>query len=219
MRVSESRQRSVRRTARLDRVIDEFVLASAEFERVLRDVRREQWDRPTPCSEWDVRQLVNHMTRGNLNYVMLAEGGTAADFLRMRDVDALGTDPLDAFVRSAERCARAFAEPGALERILDYPLGKISGRRALAVRTADSTIHTWDLAQALQADATLHPRLVNWISDHLEEIYADLAETPADPATTHKFFAAPTGTPGSSKQDQLLDRMGRSALWRSAIGA
>ncbi len=213
--LSDTRQRSRRRSARLDRVIDEFVLASAEFERVLRNVRQKQWERPTPCPEWNVRQLVNHMTRGNLNYVALSEGGTAADFLRMRDVDALGTDPVDAFVRSAAQCARAFGESGALQRILDYPLGRISGRQALTVRTTDSTIHTWDLAQALDVDAALRPELVSWISDHLDEIYADLAETPTDPESTHKFFAAPTGPPGVSEQERLLQRMGRSADWRS----
>lgn len=215
---SDTRQRSRCRATTLDRVIDEFALASAEFERVLRNVRPEQWDRPTPCSEWNVRQLVNHMTLGNLNYVALAEGGTAADFRRMREVDALGVDPVGAFVRSAEQCARAFAEPAVLQRILDYPLGRLAGRRALAVRTTDSTIHTWDLAQAVGAHDTLHPKLVTWISDHLDEIYADLAETPTDPDSTHRFFAAACGTPNLSKQERLLDRMGRSPLWRSTMG-
>lgn len=198
----------------LDPMIDKYVLASAEFERVLRNIQQPQWDWPTPCSEWNVRDLVNHMTRGNLNYVDLLEGGTATDFLRMREVDALGTDPVDAFVRSADECARAFGEPGAMRRILDYPLGKVSGRQALAVRITDSTIHTWDLAQALGADDILHAELVTWISDRLGEIYADLAETPIEPESTHRFFAAPTGSPGVSKQERLLHRMGRSPLWR-----
>lgn len=195
-------------------MIDKFVLASGEFERVLRNIRPGQWERPTPCSEWNVRQLVNHMTRGNLNYVLLLKGGTAADFLRMRELDALGTNPIDAFVRSADECSREFGIPGAMRRTLDYPLGVISGRQALAVRITDSTIHTWDLAQALDADNTLHPELVTWISDRLGDIYADLAETPIDSESTHRFFAAPTGTPGGSKQERLLHLMGRSPLWR-----
>lgn len=31
-------------------------------------------------------------------------------------------------------------------------LGKVSGQQALAVRTTEITIHTWDLAQAIDAD-------------------------------------------------------------------
>lgn len=73
-----------------------FLLASAGFERALRTVEPGQWAWPAPCTEWDVRQLVNHMTRGNLNYVLLAQGGTKAGFLRLRDADALGDDPVAA---------------------------------------------------------------------------------------------------------------------------
>ncbi|SDX56759.1 TIGR03086 family protein [Saccharopolyspora shandongensis] len=195
----------------LDGVVDRFVLSSAEFERTLRSVQPEQWSLPTPCTEWNVRQLVNHMTRGNLNYVSLLSGGTSAEFLRMRDVDALGTDPVGAYARSAQACGEAFGRPGALRQVLDYPLGQVTGQQALAVRTTDATIHTWDLAQALGVDDDLNPDLVGWINDHLEEIYAGLAETPVAIETTHRFFAAPEGalTQGASKQDRLLHRLGR----------
>jgi hypothetical protein len=36
----------------------------------------------TNSVEWTVRELGNHMTRGNPNYIRLAEGGTRAEFLR-----------------------------------------------------------------------------------------------------------------------------------------
>jgi uncharacterized protein (TIGR03086 family) len=186
-------------------IIDRYARASAEFEPLLRAVR--DWTAPTPCTEWDVRALVNHMVRGNLNYALLAGGGTAAEFLRLRDADALGTDPVGAFAESVLACADAFTRPGALDRVLDYPLGRIPGARALAVRTADSVIHTWDLARAIGADDTLDGDLVAWVDDRLDEIYAGLAEAPADPAS--RFFARPTGEPGPTRQDRLLFRMGR----------
>jgi uncharacterized protein (TIGR03086 family) len=192
--------------------LDRLVLSSTEFERKLRAVRPEQWAWPTPCTDWNVRRLVNHMARGNLNYVGLLRGGTSAEFLRLRDADALGTDPVGAYARSAEECAEAFASPGALERILDYPLGKVTGRQALAVRTTDATIHTWDLARAIGVDDGLDTGLVVWIDDHLEDIYAGLAETPVAVDTTHRFFAAPEGVlaDDASRQDRLLRRMGRT---------
>ncbi|MGI8335829.1 TIGR03086 family metal-binding protein [Actinomadura scrupuli] len=196
----------------LEGLVDRFVLASAEFERRLRAVRSEQWAWPTPCTEWNVRQLVNHMARGNLNYVSLLHGGARTEFLRLREADALGTDPVGAYERSVRVCAAAFAEPGALDRVLDYPLGKVAGRQALAVRTTDSTVHTWDLARAIGADDRLDLSLITWINDHLEEIYAGLAETPTDVDTTHRFFAAPQGVPTdeASEQQRLLHRMGRT---------
>ncbi len=193
-------------------IVDRFVLSGTEFERNLRTVCPGQWMLPTPCTEWTVRQLVNHVTRGNLNYVGLVEGGTRAEFLRLRDIDALGSDPVGAYVRSVQGCTEAFARPGALQRILDYPLGRIAGQQALAVRTTDNTIHTWDLARALGIDDTLDTSLITWIDRHLDEIYAGLTETPTAVETTHRFFAAPEGVLAHdfSLQDRLLHRMGRN---------
>ncbi|GAA1032672.1 MULTISPECIES: TIGR03086 family metal-binding protein [Amycolatopsis] len=192
-------------------VLGRFLAASTEFDQRLRSVRPEQWTAPTPCAEWNVRQLVNHMVRGNLNYVDLLAGGTRENFLRLRDADALGNDPLGAYAASVRLVADAFSRPGALDQVLDYPLGQVSGRQALAVRATDSAIHAWDLARALDVDDRLDSELVTWISDNLETIYAGLAESPVAADTTHRFFAAP-GTLGesASRQDRLLQLMGRN---------
>lgn len=52
-----------------------------------------------------------------------------------------------AYTRSFRECAEALAAPGAFQRVLDYPLGKLTGCQTLAVRT-DTTIHAWDLVRA-----------------------------------------------------------------------
>ncbi|WP_409466141.1 TIGR03086 family metal-binding protein [Amycolatopsis sp. GA6-003] len=196
-------------------VLGRFLAASTEFDQRLSSVRPEQWAAPTPCAEWNVRQLVNHLVRGNLNYVDLLAGGTREEFLRMRDVDALGDDPLTAYPASVRLVAVAFGRPGALDEVLDYPLGKVTGRQALAVRAADSTIHAWDLARALGGNDRLDPALVTWISEDLETIYAGLAESPVAAETTHRFFAA-AGTPSESAsgQDRLLRLLGRDPGWQ-----
>ena len=196
-----------------DEIIDRFLLASAEFGKRLRTVRPTQWGWPTPCTDWDIRQLVNHMTRGNLSYVYLLHGGTSAEFLRLRHADALGADPAGAYEQSVQECAGAFAQPSALQQVLDYPLGQVTGRQALAVRTADTAVHTWDLARAAGLDENLNASLVGWIDEHIGEIYAGLAETPTAAESTHRFFAAPEHalSPGASRQARLLHRMGRQA--------
>lgn len=197
--------------AAFEGIVARFVSSSGAFEQKLAAVRPGQWDWTTPCTEWNVRQLVNHMTQGNLNFIRLLDGASGTEFLRMRDADALGADPAGAYARSVQECAAAFSRPGALEQVLDYPLGQVTGRRALAVRTTDTIIHTWDLARAIGVDDTLGPDLVAWASDHLDEIYDGLAETPGDPHTTHRFFSAPPAEPPTSatQQHHLLHRMGR----------
>jgi uncharacterized protein (TIGR03086 family) len=191
-------------------VVKKFVLSGAGFTHVLTSVRPEQWSWPTPCADWSVRALVNHVTRGNINYAGLLRGGTAVDFLRLRDVDALGSDPVAAFIKSAHECAEAFAEPGALRRFLDYPLGRATAGQLLAVRTTDTVVHTWDLARATRVDEVLNDALVSWINKDLSTIYAGLAETPVAEESTHRFFAAAQSPTGDvSEQDRLLLRMGR----------
>jgi uncharacterized protein (TIGR03086 family) len=207
--VSETRLPAPRAPGRLGTMadtftglLDRFLLAGKGFEHHLRAVPPAGWHSPTPCTEWDVRQLANHMTRGNLNYVGLVRGATREEFLAQRDVDALGDDPVTAYTASVAACADAFAGSGALDRVVDYPMGKLSGRQALAVRTADSVVHTWDLARALGADTTLDPGLVAWADDGYDDIFAGLA--------VDRFFAEPpAGAPTASRQDRLLRRFGR----------
>jgi hypothetical protein len=110
-------------------LLDRFVLASAGFGRRLRAVRSEQWCWPTPSAEWNVRQLVNHMARGNFSYVCLLRG--------------------------------SLHPSRAMEQILDYPLGSVAGRQALAVRTTDSVVHTWDPARVTPPRPAPQDRLLH----------------------------------------------------------
>lgn len=119
-------------------------------------------------------------------------------------------NPVSAYVRSVRACAGAFTQPGALIRVLDYPLGRVTGQQALAVRTTDTVIHTWDLARAIGTDDTLDAGLVTWISESLDEIYAGLAETPTATETTHQFFAAPRG-------GDLLASLSPVSAWPRAL--
>ncbi len=192
-----------------DALFRRFSAACSGFGDRLRAVRADQWAALTPCPEWDVRRLVGHMARGNLNYVLLVRGGSGEAFLRLRDEEALGDDPVGAFERSVAECLRAFREPGALDRITDYPMGAIPGRQLLAVRLTDSVVHTWDLARATGLDEELDPDLVTWILDEIEWVYRGIAHSPVSPTTDHRFFAAPGGAAPSAAQDRLLHLMGR----------
>jgi uncharacterized protein (TIGR03086 family) len=198
-------------------MLDRFLVASTAFDQLLREVGAERWHAPTPCPEWTVRQLTNHMTRGNLNYVDLVAGAGREAFLRKRTADALGADPVAAYDASVRLCAEAFGSRGALNRLLDYPLGPVTGERALAIRTADSAAHGWDLARALDRAGRIDPGLVRWLTEEFDGIFGGLAEMPGATVTTHRFFAEPAGEPGgdASAQDRLLHRLGRDPEWQA----
>jgi uncharacterized protein (TIGR03086 family) len=193
-------------------LLDRFRDACEGFARRLRPLRPEQWAHPTPCPQWSVRDLVNHMTRGNLNYELLLRGGSGAEFLRMRDADALGADPCGAFEQSAARFLAACGEEGELDRVADYPLGAASGRQLLSIRLTDSIVHTWDLARAAGLDEQLDPALAGWALASLDSTYLGISGSPLDTGPGHVFFAAPpAGGPATpSPQDRLLHLTGRS---------
>ena len=73
--------------------LERFVAAQNAFGAVVAHVAAEQWTHPTPCSQWDVRALVNHVAVEQLWAVPLLEGKTIADVGKRLDGDQLGDDP------------------------------------------------------------------------------------------------------------------------------
>jgi uncharacterized protein (TIGR03086 family) len=72
----------------------------------------------------------------------------------------VGDNPVEDWTHAAALLDAALRTPGAMERVVDYPRGPLRGRELLENRIVDITIHTWDLARAIDTDDTLHERLV-----------------------------------------------------------
>lgn len=82
--------------------------ASAEFERVVRQLPARSWNRLTP-SDISVRALVEHVVVGNRFTALLLAGAGRVEAREMLTADQLGDDPVAAVVESARRQAMAFA--------------------------------------------------------------------------------------------------------------
>jgi len=207
-----------------DMLFDLLPAAQAGFRGRLRLIRPDQWGWATPCPDWTVRRLVNHVVLAEQSYTLLLCGGTGEQFLALQSQDALGDDPLAAYDRSAAECLRGFGRPDVLDRVVDYPLGAIPGRQLLALRLTETVVHTWDLASAIGADDRLDPGLVEWIYGNLSRIYDNVSGGPVsggpvsggplgiDSPAQHRFFAAPPGSlpADASAQSRLLHLMGRT---------
>jgi uncharacterized protein (TIGR03086 family) len=115
-------------------------------------VREDQLRWPTPCSEWTVQQLMDHLV-GGTEYLLAAVSGREP----APPTHTTGAD----YRRGVENVLVALAQPGALETICVSPLGfRWPVAQAVAGTFMDVLIHTWDLARATGQDERLDPALV-----------------------------------------------------------
>jgi len=127
--------------------MDAMDALDASAERVVElagQVGPEQWNHPTPCTEWDVRTLAGHLIAGMQGYCALLKGASAAEFSSMleRQSEAAGADPVTTLKSGVRSVRAAFAQPGALQRIVHHPVGDVPGSRLLAMRIADNVVHS-----------------------------------------------------------------------------
>jgi uncharacterized protein (TIGR03086 family) len=138
------------------------------FGRRVRAVRDDQWHAPTPCEDWDVRDLVGHLVVEQL-WVPPLIGGSAVEEVGDRfDGDQLGDDPVATWESAAAGARRALTEPGALDGRVQLSYGTRDAEGYLLEMTADLVVHTWDLARAIGADETLDPELVQLVRGYAE---------------------------------------------------
>jgi uncharacterized protein (TIGR03086 family) len=145
--------------------------AGDEFRCRLVSVTASQMRLSTPCDDWCVRDLVNHVVGGNFRYEMILDRAEADVVLRTRDDDWSADDPLAAFDDGLARVTEAFARPGILLEEVHHPkTGSVTGAQLRLLRVNELTVHAWDLARSIGADDRLDDDVVLWLVDGLEPL-------------------------------------------------
>ena len=131
--------------------LDQLDRSFAAVGELIDAIRPGQWSAPTPCLDWTVRRLVEHLAGKNLVFTAVL----AEQPLPQRG-DGMSSDQLArAYRESAAELLGAFAQPGVLDRSYQGPLGTATGAERLMIRMYDLLAHGWDLAQALGRRADL----------------------------------------------------------------
>ncbi|MDJ0462787.1 TIGR03086 family metal-binding protein [Streptomyces sp. H27-C3] len=167
-------------------------------------VRQDQWQAPTPCTGWSVRDLVRHLTGEQLWVPELVTARrTVAEIGDTFAGDVLGENPVTVWDRAAAGARAAFAEPGALERRVGLSYGESTAAAYCSQMVADAVVHAWDLSRAIGADERLPEELVSFTVREFGPYSADLETT--------GLFDAPVEPPaGADAQTKLLALLGRT---------
>jgi uncharacterized protein (TIGR03086 family) len=161
-------------------------------------VPADAWARPTPCTDWNVRELVNHVVGEDCWTPPLMEGKTIAEVGSSLDGDLLGHDPVNAARTAAIGAIDSVARRLPLDEPVHLSYGDESPTEYVLQLSADHLIHGWDLAAAVGATRELDDELVAdvaaWFAER-EEMYRGagiVADRPAgsvDGAAAHLLVA------------------------------
>jgi uncharacterized protein (TIGR03086 family) len=154
--------------------------ACASTERFVARMTADQYELPTPCSEWDVRALLNHLLgvfavhralfTDEPPEVNMPPGG-------LPDVDLVGDQPLAAY-RAGVDAVLAVTGGEALATTRQTPLGAMPGEMLCGFTTLDILVHGWDLATATAQDATLEPDLADQVLAFARQAITDNMRAP-----------------------------------------
>ena len=123
--------------------------AQQSFATVFAGVSAHQMNAPTPCSDWDVATLVDHVIGGN-GWVQQLAG---------REVAALPDEKSGALAASAAGAHAVFASEDGMSRMFELPFGTMPGAAFVGLRASDVFMHAWDLAKATGQSSDLDPEL------------------------------------------------------------
>ena len=145
----------------------------AQLERVTRrtkavasGVTQAQAADATPCSQWSVLDLFNHLI-GGLEFTAGCITGNVPD-IRPNEAESSYQGETDvavlirAYHAAVDRALELAASPGALERTAMTPFGEMPVARIMMGTVLDQLIHCWDLARATGQDTTLDSKMVEF---------------------------------------------------------
>jgi uncharacterized protein (TIGR03086 family) len=190
----------------------EMTDAAEAAARTVARVDASQFGRPTPCADWDVRALLNHLILWtSYSLAARAQGESVSQDLTERDFAAAPGFAAD-YRAQLDRALTAWADPATWEGTLDVMGSSTPAADVAALNIAEMVLHGWDLAAATgQAYTASEPAVAAAMA---------AVEENADLFREYKGFAEPVEVPPAAPAlDRLLALSGRDPAWSVAPGA
>ncbi|MFJ8624218.1 TIGR03086 family metal-binding protein [Kitasatospora sp. NPDC093550] len=180
----------------------QYLLALGQLEKLFATITPADLDRPTPCTEFTLRGLLNHVVGGIHRFAYMGEGGRAADILPGIE-DPSDEGWTDALARASARATAAWADDAKLARPTFAPWGEVPGGMVVGGYVMEATTHAWDIARSLDNgfvldDALAHTALgvaqaVLPPESRVEGVPFGTVQPVAEDADVHTRLAAFTG--------------------------
>lgn len=146
--------------------------AFAVFGSLVPAVAADAWDNATPCTEWSVRDLVNHMVSEHLWAPRLLAGESIEDVGDAFDGDVIGPlfegDPMAAWSAVSSESRNAFAAVDDPDLRVHVSSGPTPARKYAAEMLMDLVVHGWDLARGAGLDEHGDPQAVAYVLASIE---------------------------------------------------
>jgi uncharacterized protein (TIGR03086 family) len=161
---------------------------------------------PTPCGDWDVLALLNHLILWTSHSLeRRAQGESVAPELMEYDFTAAPDFAL-AYRAQLDRALAAWADPAVWDRELDVMGSKTPAADVGALIIAELVLHGWDLAAATGQDYS--------VSSRAAEAALHAVEANAELFRQYKGFAEPVPTAADAPVlDRVLALSGRDPAW------
>jgi uncharacterized protein (TIGR03086 family) len=186
-------------------VLDE---ARAMLRAAVAGVPADGWQRPTPCSEWNVTQVLQHAALDQKVWGALVSGTEASGENPFAPSGQLGTEPLVYAEAALDASGPAWTAIGENAGPVPTPLpqGPMAPVAAATAAALDAAIHAWDIAMATGQGSPLTPELARALTPVAQSIVEPLRQYGA-------YARALEPSPGADDDAVLLAYLGRRPDW------
>ena len=187
----------------------EMAAAAAEDSRVVTGASTHPLDGPTPCTDWDLRTLLNHTILWTAySAERRARDEKLPDELTSTDFTAQ-PDYAQAYAAQIDRAVTAWSEPGAWTRELGMMGTPTPSADVGALLVAEMVLHGWDIARATGQDFHCDGPVL--------AAAAEAVAANAELFRQYEGFAAPVElAPDAPEFDRLLATSGRDPAWTAS---
>jgi uncharacterized protein (TIGR03086 family) len=175
--------------------------AIASTQAVISAIRSEDLPRPTPCVEWDLRALLNHLAGRAVLSERAARGMAVTEFPDAAG-DLLGDDAADQLLRLLDASAVAWRNASSFDRMCVTPLGEVPAVALVTFQAQDVFVHGWDIAKTIGMTPDLDSALV-------ETMFALHQHTITDELRAAFFAPIVPVADDATPLDQLVGFLGR----------